>query len=1060
MKEQTQSAIRLLEALTERAKELTCLYAIEESLKGPDADIDQVCECIIKSIPPGWQHPDICVAAVTLEGKEYRSEGFEATPWSLSADILQQDQSVGSIAVYYTREMPAADIGPFLNEEKKLIQTIADRISHFLTYKKMKHVFQEWNKAGRNSSESRGGDWEAVLDLIRQTDNALFLRLSNKMLNHLCWSGIEEAEVLRRDDGRQSTAGDNRFVGEVNGRRLNRLLDFSAEFTERIFQIAAGHLSAEEILSRIQMWIQEDKLGALLRTVRGHLPLSVVSADLRRYFFTTRENTGNRYPLARGLKVLLIECMLSDRLDYINVAKDHVSIEDLYYLIQKVIFSKESHGKLGGKNAGFFLASQILKNGNNGAGSGSPVGIPKTWYIPSDMMLEFIHYNNMDEVVEQKYKDRERVRLEYPHVMEMFQQTVLPPEMANALSTALDDFGDCPLVVRSSSLLGDRTGSGFAGKYKSVFLGNQGRREDRLLALASAVAEVYASNFGPDAIEYRAERGLLEFSEQMGVMIQEAVGTRVGPYFLPAYSGLARSRNDLRWLPEVAEDDGVVRLIPGLGTRAADRASGEYPVLAVPGRPAAQANGDAEYYIRHAPKRLDVINLETNRPETIGLETLIAKAGGKYPHAELVFSAKADGGIRPLDPEGPALDKTDLVVTFDGLINRSPFPAQVRDLMRTLERALGVPVEVEFASDGELIYLLQCRPQVLARTMRPAPIPKDVDKNKLVFSANRYISNGWISNVSHIIYIRPSAYYALNEPDQLRAVEKALAALNELLPKRQFVLMRPGCWIDSGDNRPAVASKYSDFNNAAALVDIFRKEDGPEKISSGGVHFLQTLSELEICYLPVFPDEKATCFNERVLIRAHNVLSELLPEYALLADVIRVIDVPGSFKGQVMRVLMNAELGEAVAILAAPEQEIGSPEEEEEFEDVDPENYWRWRYRMAEQIAGRLDPDKFGVQEVYLFGSTKNGTAGPASDIDLLVHFKGTASQREHLVNWLEGWSLCLDEVNYLRTGYRSGGLLDFHIVTDGDIAKKTSYAVKINAITDAARPLMVRENK
>ena len=85
MKDQTQSAIKLLEALTERAKELTCLYAIEEILKKPDTDIELVCEGIIQAIPPGWQYPDVCVARITLEGEEYCSPGIEETPWKLSA---------------------------------------------------------------------------------------------------------------------------------------------------------------------------------------------------------------------------------------------------------------------------------------------------------------------------------------------------------------------------------------------------------------------------------------------------------------------------------------------------------------------------------------------------------------------------------------------------------------------------------------------------------------------------------------------------------------------------------------------------------------------------------------------------------------------------------------------------------------------------------------------------------------------------------------------------------------------------------------------------------------
>ena len=97
------------------------------------------------------------------------------------------------------------------------------------------------------------------------------------------------------------------------------------------------------------------------------------------------------------------------------------------------------------------------------------------------------------------------------------------------------------------------------------------------------------------------------------------------------------------------------------------------------------------------------------------------------------------------------------------------------------------------------------------------------------------------------------------------------------------------------------------------------------------------------------------------------------------------------------------------------------------------------------------------MRAAYVFGSTKNATAGPASDIDLLLHFVGTEEQRRALLAWLEGWSLCLGEINFLRTGHRVEGLLDVHLVTDEDIARRTSFAVKIDAVTDAARPLPMR---
>lgn len=122
------------------------------------------------------------------------------------------------------------------------------------------------------------------------------------------------------------------------------------------------------------------------------------------------------------------------------------------------------------------------------------------------------------------------------------------------------------------------------------------------------------------------------------------------------------------------------------------------------------------------------------------------------------------------------------------------------------------------------------------------------------------------------------------------------------------------------------------------------------------------------------------------------------------------------------------------------------------------EEHWRWRFRMAERIAARLDSERFGVKALYLIGSTKNATAGAASDIDLLVHFTGTEEQRKDLTAWLEGWSCCLAEMNFLRTGYRSHGLLDAHLITDADIAMKSSYAVKIGAISDSARELPMKK--
>ncbi len=212
--------------------------------------------------------------------------------------------------------------------------------------------------------------------------------------------------------------------------------------------------------------------------------------------------------------------------------------------------------------------------------------------------------------------------------------------------------------------------------------------------------------------------------------------------------------------------------------------------------------------------------------------------------------------------------------------------------------------------------------------------------------------------------------------------------------------------------------------------------------------------ESSIRYLPLYPDEGGTLFNHAFLRSSPNILRDLLPEYAKLAEAVRVIDVPKSADGQVLSVRMNADLDEAIGMFCPPSGSVSAGTSRHRDPDPTPDTHWRWRLRMADHLASQMDGARFGVRAVYVFGSTKNATAGPASDIDLLIHFVGSPEQRRALDLWLEGWSLCLAEINFVRTGYRSDGLLDVHVVTDEDIAAQTSFAAKINAVTDPARPL------
>lgn len=1057
MSDQKKQLDKLIASLQERAKELNCLYLIDDILKDLDEPLDSVFPRIIQAIPPGWQYPDVCQARITFEDHEYRSPDFKETPWVQSADITVDNTIVGAIKIYYTEEMPAEDDGPFLKEEAKLINTIAERIGDRIQHRLIRQVARELETTSRDARAKDQEEWPIILKMLRLTDQNLYQNIARKMLNYLCWSGIHEAEEYIQS---LSAYPDITVRDEANGdnRPRQRLdLEPGIDISSTTFKIAADHLSDSEILGLIHRWIQEDKLGFLVQVVNRNLSLSEVADAIRRYHHLAQNESEVYSPNRIGIHVSLIRRFLSGQLSYVGIAKDYIDVDDFFHLLEKMIFTTESHGKLGGKSAGLYLASQVLRKHIAQDDVLSGIKIPKTWHITSDVLLHFMHHNNFDDVVEQKYKGIDRVRLEYPHIIQSFKSALFPADIIKGLSMALDDFGENPVIVRSSSLLEDRAGSSFSGKYKSLFLANQGNKQERLDALMDAIAEVYASTFGPDPIEYRSERGLIDFGEEMGIMIQEVVGSRVGDYFLPSFAGVAFSKNEFRWSPGIKREDGLIRLVPGLGTRAVDRLSDDYPIMFAPGQPGMRVNVSPDEVMRYSPKKIDVINLSKNCFETISLSDFVKKVKYQLPGIKNIVSVFSNGHLQK--PSGMSIDfdNDKLVATFEGLMSSPAFVKQMKTILEKLEKTLGVPIDLEFASDGKDIYLLQCRPQSHSGESIPSPIPKDLPEKQLVFSANRFISNGRVPDITHIVYVDPTAYAELDDETEIVKIGRIVGKLNKLLPKQQFILMGPGRWGSRGDIRLGVNVTYADISNTAMLIEMAFKKGGYSPDLSFGTHFFQDLVEANIRYLPLYPDDEGIIFREKFFDRAKNILPEILPEYASLANVIKLIDVPKNTDDRVLRVLMNADLDEAVGYLASPRSEA-EPVSVVDKRDRYKENYWHWRMQAAKQIAALIDPERFGIVGFYIFGSTKNATAGPGSDIDLLIHFRGTPDQLEKLMHWFEGWSLSLGEFNYLRTGYKSDGLLDVHIITDKDIADKSSYAVKIDAATDAARPLAMGE--
>src|SRR4030042_1230202 len=136
-RESSKSATALFSTLYERAKELSCLYKVEEILSNFNLSLEEVFRRVIKVIPPGWQFPEYCQVRILYGSEVYASPDFEETPHVQGADIRVHDTVLGRIFVSYRTPTPEGDCGPFIKGEVKLIQTIAERLGHFLLHQRL-----------------------------------------------------------------------------------------------------------------------------------------------------------------------------------------------------------------------------------------------------------------------------------------------------------------------------------------------------------------------------------------------------------------------------------------------------------------------------------------------------------------------------------------------------------------------------------------------------------------------------------------------------------------------------------------------------------------------------------------------------------------------------------------------------------------------------------------------------------------------------------------------------------------------------------------------------------
>jgi len=688
---------------------------------------------------------------------------------------------------------------------------------------------------------------------------------------------------------------------EVPDTEINR-----QEYVEGLIaHYTASHLSDYEIENYINLARKKEKCQELSFVVNQEQATSFEIYDALRGFceipkgevYISREE-------AEGIRVGLIRHYLSSQLPFVSLAKNHITIRDIYDILRYTLWSRKNPGKLGGKAAGMILAEKILLPGleQRDPELEEHIRVPETWFLNSGVFSEFVDRNNLQQFHTHKYKDRETIETEYLDIEEKFRFANFAPEVIQDFRKILEEIGEHPIIIRSSSMLEDSFGLAFSGKYLSVFLTNLGDIETRLRNFIAGLKRVFVSTYGPDPILYRADHGLLDYDERMAMVVQKVVGRRFGDYFFPFASGVMFSRNVYAWNPKIKKDQGLVRLVFGLGTRAVDRVGSDYPRMIPLSHPELRPEATASQIKKYSQKQVDLLNLKQGQMETVDFRTL--SAGVNHPDLFYAVSVQKDGHLAPPLFKTQPLKGEELCLTFENLLTKTNFVPLAKKILSRVEAAYGRPVDIEFAWDDNKFYLLQCRSLSVRKEVDQVLIPEQIPGEKILFITNAGLSNSIVHNIEYIVYVDPRAYDTLKTYEEKLKIASVVNLLNKHLAQKYFALMGPGRW-GSNDINLGVRVTYANINKAKILMEISFAKEGYTPEVSYGTHFFQDLVEADIVIVPLFPDDPNALFNEAFLLGSENVLCGIAPEFKGCKDVVRVIHVPSVRSNEFLHVYMD-----------------------------------------------------------------------------------------------------------------------------------------------------------
>ena len=600
-------------------------------------------------------------------------------------------------------------------------------------------------------------------------------------------------------------------------------------------------------------------------------------------FFTMAKSAFEEGKFTPEMEKQIIDSTMTKDGHLRDLVKRYFKPADYFALRDRMIGS----GAIGGKACGMLLARKIADTElEDYRAYAEP---HDSFYIGSDVFYTYI-VSNGDWNLRIRQRSQEGYFATAGELRDRLLTGRFPGKIREQFQNVLEYFGRNPFIVRSSSFLEDGFGNAFAGKYESVFCVNRGTDKERLEAFEDAVRTVYASTMDRSALEYRLRRGLAGKDEQMAILVQRVSGSYYDRYYMPCVAGVGYSHSAYQWYPNMDPEAGMLRLVMGLGTKAVDRTTEDYPRLSNLDRPAVTVYTSTAQKHRFSQRNIDVLDCRDNLFREVKLEQILDLLPLWYKRMVMEHDYEAERTLRDMGRERDVW-----FVSCQKLLENEVFTGLMHRILKTLERVYETPVDIEYAvnmdRDGDfVINLLQCRPLYTGGEGEKVQT-EDLSLKQVLFEV-RGASMGRSKKrkVDVVVRIDPSKYSAYPYSKKYE-VAQAVGRINRHYAEsgKNLMLMAPGR-IGTSSPELGIPTAFADISCFDEICEVADKESGFMPELSYGSHMFQDMVEADMCYCAIFGDQKTIRYEPSLLEKGKDLFPQICPDMTDLYEMISVYE--------------------------------------------------------------------------------------------------------------------------------------------------------------------------